>query len=88
VRCPETRPISSLVRPRGHTTTSEIAKSDVSCETCPSLTNSDTSPRPPGAMPTSTPFTSFSCDPALVPHMITQSVSALTLVGIAVFHPS
>ena len=86
VRCPETRCISSYVRPRGHATTSAIAKSDWS-PWLPSLTNSDTSPAPPVAVPTSTPFASFSCDPALVPHMTTQFVSGLTLFCSAVFHP-
>ena len=54
----------------------------------PALTNSDTSPLPPAALPTSAPLTSFSCDSALVPHMTTQSVSGLTLSCCAVFHPS
>eukprot|EP00964_Phaeocystis_antarctica_P002284 scaffold1190_cov65-Phaeocystis_antarctica.AAC.3 len=86
MRWSETRRISSLVRPRGHTTTSAIAKSDLWM--VPALTNSDTSPVPPAAVPTSTPFTSFSCDPALVPHMTTQSVSELTWSSGAVFQSS
>ena len=80
--------ISSAVRPRGHTTTSTIAKSDFWTPLSPALTNSDMSPLPPAALPTSAPLTSFSCDSALVPHMTTQSVSGLTLSCSAVFHPS
>ena len=38
--------------------------------------------RPP---PTSTPLTSFSCEPALVPHIITQFVSGITLPVVDVF---
>eukprot|EP00964_Phaeocystis_antarctica_P076830 scaffold47558_cov71-Phaeocystis_antarctica.AAC.5 len=86
MRWSETRYISSLVRPRGHTTTSAIAKSELSWPAYPPLTNNDTPPVPPVLVPTSTPFTSFSCDPALVPHMTTQSVFGLTLAS-AVFHP-
>eukprot|EP00964_Phaeocystis_antarctica_P023810 scaffold13320_cov90-Phaeocystis_antarctica.AAC.2 len=88
MRCSEARRISSLVRPRGHTTTSAIAKSDFSLPAhpfaslvlvyAPPLTNSDTPPVPPAAVPKSTPFNS-SCDPAFVPHMTTQSVFGLTL---------
>jgi len=77
--CSETPRISSSVRPRGHTTTSAIAKSEDCWETNPPLTNSDTLPVPNLPVPTSTPFTSFICDPALVPHMTTQSVFGLTL---------
>ena len=79
MRCSETPRISSSVRPRGHTTTSAIAKSDFSWPWVPPLTHSDTPPVPPAAMvPTSTPFTSFSCDPALLPHMTNQFVFGLT----------
>ena len=56
-RCSETRRISSLVRSRGHVTTSAIAKSDFSLPYTPALTNSDWPPVPPVAVPTSTPFT-------------------------------
>jgi len=88
MRCSETRCISSADRPRGHTTTSAIAKSDFSLpRTSPALMISDTSPRPPSAVPTLTPFASFSCDPSLVPHMTSQS-SGLALPCHHVFHPS
>ena len=88
MRWSDTRCISSLVRPRGHTTTSAIAKSDFWWAWSPALTNSDTPPVPPLAVPTLTPFTSFSCDPASVPHMTTQSVFGLTLPwDDDVFHP-
>jgi len=85
--CSETPRISSSVRPRGHTTTSAIAKSDFSWPYVPPLTNSDTPPLPPAAVPTSTPFNS-SCDPSLLPHMTTQSVFGLTLFWFAVLNPS
>ena len=56
MRWSETLRISSLVRPRGHTTTSAIAKSDFSLPLYPALTNSDTSPWPRVApLPTETP---------------------------------
>ena len=41
MRCSEARRISSSVRPRGHTTSSAIAKSDFSLGYIPALTNSD-----------------------------------------------
>ena len=87
MRWSEARRISPSVRPRGHTTTSATAKSEFWVVRNPPLTKSDWSPEPPAAVPKSTPFTSFSCDPALLPHMTTQSVSGLTLSCHAVFHP-
>eukprot|EP00964_Phaeocystis_antarctica_P074253 scaffold45614_cov69-Phaeocystis_antarctica.AAC.1 len=99
MRWSEARCISSLVRPRGHTATSAIAKSDLwrsqlwevpdpLAIPATALTNSDGPPVPPVAVPTSTPLTSLSCDvPALVPHMTNQSVSELTWSCSVVFHP-
>lgn len=74
----ETAYISPLVSPRAHVASSKIAKSEYSGWYPPELMPSDTPPVPPSAVPTFAPLASFSCEPALVPHMTSQFVFGLT----------
>ena len=84
-RCADAACISSAVRPRSHTTSSAIAKSDASAGMfSPTLTPSPQSPVPPVPVPTSFPLTRIASEPAFVPHITTQSVMGLTWAAHAV----